>query len=278
MTGGFGGMGKSAEPPATAETTAAPQPAAEPAKPEGPTPEEIQAQIDQMLEEKTQALQKNIKQEYDQRIEEMQKQLQSAEDAAKERERRLAEAQAQAERDAQARRALQEQKEEQEQAAKPQEPAPAEGGAGDAKAGQTADAATQPQEKAGDVAQQLAQRQPAKAQQPVAKPAPEPKEPSVHPGDLVKPGPGVVQPQIITQARPVYPPVAARLNREATVDVQVLVDEHGRVIDAMISGNKARYGFDEAAVAAARKSVFRPANKDGVPVKMWTTIRFRFKR
>jgi TonB family protein len=140
------------------------------------------------------------------------------------------------------------------------------------------------QDKASDAAQQVAQRQqPARQQtrEPQSQtqtPVQQPREPAVKRGDLVKPGPGVVQPRVTRRARPVYPPVAARLNREASVDVQVLVDENGKVVDAMISGEKQRFGFDEAALDAARKSVFAPANKDGVAVKMWTTIRFEFRR
>ena len=282
VTGGFGGASRAAtEPAATTPPPAVAEP--EPAKPEGPTPDEIQAQIDQMLDEKTQALQKNIKQEYDQRIAEMQKQLQDAEKAAQEREKRLAEARAQADKEEQARKAR-EAREAEEQAA--QKTAPAEQEATDGASGGDQMAAagdgSASQEKAGDVAQQLAQRQQQPTEtrepEPQPKPQPKPKEPAVQRGDLVMPGPGVVQPRVTRQARPVYPPVAARLNREASVDVQVLVDENGKVIDAKVTGEKHKFGFDEAALDAARKSIFRPAAKDGVPVKMWTTIRFEFRR
>jgi len=277
LTGGFTGQKGTAD---TEQAAAAPPPVVtepEPAQPEGPTPEEIQAQIDQMLDEKTQALQKNIKQEYDQRIAEMQKQLQDAETAAQEREKRLAEARAQAAQEEQARKAR-EAREAEEQAAA--EPAPtaqattASAAQGDETAATGGGDASQ--EKAGDVAQQLAQR-PQPTEQ-TREPEPKPKEPAVKRGELVKPGPGVIQPRVTRQARPVYPTVAARLNREASVDVQVLVDENGKVLDAMIAGEKHRFGFDEAALDAARKSAFAPANKDGIPVKMWTTIRFEFKR
>ncbi len=274
MTGGFGKQAKEA----AAEAAATPPPAAaatEPAQPEGPTPDEIQAQIDQMLEEKTQALQKNIKQEYDQRIADMQKQLQDAESAAQEREKRLAEERAQAEKEEQARKAQVAREAQEQQAAK--EAAADDQTPEESQAAATSDGGAATQEKASDVAQQLAQRKtPAKPQP--AEPEPQPKEPAVHRGDLVKPGPGVIQPRVTRRGRPVYPAVAARLNREASVDVQVLVDENGKVVDAMIAGEKHKFGFDEAALEAARNSVFDPANKDGVPVKMWTTIRFAFKR
>ena len=57
----------------------------------------------------------------------------------------------------------------------------------------------------------------------------------------------------------------------------MLVDERGRVIDADRIGAKAGFGFDEAALDAAKRAVFQPATKDGVRVKMWTTLRVNFK-
>jgi outer membrane biosynthesis protein TonB len=37
-------------------------------------------------------------------------------------------------------------------------------------------------------------------------------------------------------------------------------------------------GFDEEALQAARSSAFEPATKFDVPVKMWSTMRFVFKK
>jgi TonB family protein len=286
LTDGFS-RGLGAETETQAETTAPPQPVPEPeptpAEPEGPSPDEIQDQINQMLEEKTEALQADIKQEYDQRIAEMQRQLAAAEEAAQEREQRLAEAE---ERRARERTAQAAEEPAAEPAAGQEEPA----GGGDRQASATPPAREQSGEPAGGStsggtpAGQQARSQPAKTQKPAEpaprepEPEPEPKEPTVQVGDLVKPGLGVTQPRVVKRAAPTYPPVAARLNREATVDVQVLVDENGRVVDARISGKRPRFGFDEAALDAARASVFAPAEKDGVRVKMWTTIRFVFTR
>jgi len=36
-------------------------------------------------------------------------------------------------------------------------------------------------------------------------------------------------------------------------------------------------GFNEAAIQAARGAVFKPATKDGVPVKAWARLRIPFK-
>jgi hypothetical protein len=37
-------------------------------------------------------------------------------------------------------------------------------------------------------------------------------------------------------------------------------------------------GFDRAALAAAESTSWRPATKDGVPVKMWSELRIAFRR
>jgi TonB family protein len=103
-------------------------------------------------------------------------------------------------------------------------------------------------------------------------------EPEVKRGQLVSPGPGVSQPRVTRRAQPAFPPAAARLNREATVDVRVLVDETGQVIEAEVEGRRAGMGFDEEALKAARSSTFQPATKFDVPVKMWTTLRFDFRQ
>jgi len=113
-----------------------------------------------------------------------------------------------------------------------------------------------------------------------ANPAPvqsAPRPQQVQVGDLVQVGPDVVAPKIVSQPEPRYPPAAQRLNRAATVDIKVLVDEKGRVIDSELLGAKAGFGFDESALDAARRAVFQPATKDGVRVKMWRTLRVNFK-
>ncbi|MFL6235013.1 MAG: energy transducer TonB, partial [Thermoanaerobaculia bacterium] len=115
-------------------------------------------------------------------------------------------------------------------------------------------------------------------------PAPAPAQPSAprpqvqtQTGDLVQPGAGVVAPKLQSNLDPRYPPAAKHLNRAAQVDIKVLVDERGKVLDADRIGAKAGFGFDEAAIDAARRAQFQPATKEGVKVKMWTTLRVNFR-
>jgi TonB family protein len=102
--------------------------------------------------------------------------------------------------------------------------------------------------------------------------------PQVRVGDLVSAlGPGIVPPQRQSELRAVYPRAAERLRRSATVDVRVLVDETGKVLQAERVGPTVGFGFDDAAIDAARRVKFQPATKDGIRVKMWTTLRVAFR-
>ena len=74
-----------------------------------------------------------------------------------------------------------------------------------------------------------------------------------------------------------YPEPARRLNKEATVRVRVLVDERGRAVRAEVAGEKAGFGFDEAARVAALRAVYKPGTVDGVPQQMETFVNVRFK-
>jgi TonB family protein len=72
--------------------------------------------------------------------------------------------------------------------------------------------------------------------------------------------------------------MARTLRVEGTVVVTVLVDENGQVQDVrMAEPIRQKVGLNEAALAAARAVRYKPAKKDGVPVKMWTRLRIPFK-
>lgn len=246
----------------------------EPEEDEGAEQDEIQNRIDALFEDRADAMEANIKAEYDQRIEEMQRELEEAQRAAdrarrEETDRREAEA---------ARRAAAAEEPEPEPEPAPtrtaSQPAPQDGGGSNDPSGSAAEPAdgTEAQEQAASTKQ--APAEPA----PPPPPAPEPTEPQVKRGELVSSGPGVSAPRLLHRASPDYPPVAARLGKEASVEVRVLVDENGEVIEAEVDGRKAGFGFDQEAVRAARASTFAPATKLEVPVKMWTTVRFVFRK
>jgi len=113
---------------------------------------------------------------------------------------------------------------------------------------------------------------------PAPTPAPTPTPPSVRRGELVELGPGVTPPALINIATPAYPPLARRLKVQGEVVVALLVDENGRVIDTRLDKPfPQEVGFNEAALQAGRSATFRPATKDGVPVKVWYPVRIPFK-
>jgi serine/threonine-protein kinase len=115
----------------------------------------------------------------------------------------------------------------------------------------------------------------AAAPAPPAAGAPSVKPPDAPParGDLVQPGPGVIPPQVARLTKPAYPVLARRLKKETTLSVRVLVDENGKVANAQIElGDASGLGFNEAAIEAAYKTTFKPATKNGVPVKMWARL------
>jgi TonB family protein len=260
--------------------TAAPPPAAVrpaaqsaalpgPAAPAGLTPEEIQAQIQQMFEAKQKEMEAQVQAKYDDRIKQLQQQLEES--------RRAAAAAAEPPRQPERSAPQQQEPPSETRLTQRTEPAAAPPQATPAQPTPSAPQPTAPSPQANEGEEKPAASSPAPANPAPVQSAPRP-QPQVQVGDLVQPGPGVVAPKRVSLPEPRYPPAAQRLNRAAQVDIRVLVDEKGRVLDAELLGAKAGFGFDEAALDAARRAVFQPAIKDGVRVKMWTTVRVNFQR
>ena len=248
-----------------------PEPAAEsstvPATDPGPSPEDLMKQIDRTINERTAAVEENLRSEYDKEIQALREQLTAAETAREaerqatlEAERKAAEAEAD-------RLAAESSAPELAEETPTATAAPAEGGGADLQqtsTGSPSSPAT-PTRNAGGEQSAAA---PGANQQPAEEP--------VRLGQLVTPGRGVVAPRVKSRPQPLFPMVAKRLRREADIDIEVLVDENGDVIDTRVNG-KAGYGFDEAAERAAQRTTFFPATKNGVRVKMWTSLRISFR-
>jgi TonB family protein len=100
-----------------------------------------------------------------------------------------------------------------------------------------------------------------------------PAEAEVSRGDLVGPGPGVVEPALLAPPHVNYSPLARQQRVSGRVVILVLVTEDGRAADARVQrGIGGRSGIDGAVLDAVRASRFRAATKNGVPVKMWRTV------
>jgi periplasmic protein TonB len=82
------------------------------------------------------------------------------------------------------------------------------------------------------------------------------------------------KPILIDLPAPVYPEMARNAEVEGTVQILVLVGKDGRVKDAR-AGEELPM-LREAALAAARQAVFRPALQQHRPVEVWVQMPMRF--
>jgi TonB family protein len=82
-------------------------------------------------------------------------------------------------------------------------------------------------------------------------------------------------PVLETRVEPRYPDAALAAGRSAVVLLELVLDEEGKVADAKVIA-PAGYGFDEAALEAAKQMRFRPGRADGKPVSVKVTWRMKF--
>ena len=95
--------------------------------------------------------------------------------------------------------------------------------------------------------------------------------------------------RLLRNVQPNYPAAARDEEIRARIEVEVQIDESGQVQDAQVrrrwrlsEGGTADpvsdldHGLEEAALSAARRSLFRPARSNGRPVTTRKTITFTF--
>ncbi|HLA79528.1 MAG TPA: TonB family protein [Vicinamibacteria bacterium] len=113
----------------------------------------------------------------------------------------------------------------------------------------------------------------------VPAPPPTTAAPAIRPGTLVNlSDSGVTPPAALNNPVLRYPPIAERQKIDGTVTLNVLVDEKGNVLDAQVTaGAGGKAGLNEAAVENVKQRKYRPATKEGVPVKVWITVAVQFK-
>jgi TonB family protein len=106
-----------------------------------------------------------------------------------------------------------------------------------------------------------------------------PPETTVELGQLVNVSDqGVIAPTVKRAVKQVYPPQALRQKVEGTVELNVLVDETGKVVDAqVVTAAGGNTGLNEAAVALVKKSMFHAPTKNGVPVKAWIPVKIDYR-
>lgn len=97
--------------------------------------------------------------------------------------------------------------------------------------------------------------------------------PAPHP--LLKPvSGGVLNGKALSLPTPVYPDVARRMRTEGVVQVEVVVDENGKVVSARALSGPGM--LREAAVKAASLAHFSPTKLSGMPVKVTGMINYNF--
>jgi protein TonB len=101
--------------------------------------------------------------------------------------------------------------------------------------------------------------------------------PTVHEGDVIEVGDLDTPPHLVRAVKPQYPPIAQRQRIEGTVLLTVLVNENGDVSDVRLLRGDNRFGFDDAAIRAARSTKFSSPIKDGKRVKTWFPLPFKFQ-
>lgn len=85
-------------------------------------------------------------------------------------------------------------------------------------------------------------------------------------------------PRLISNVAPEYPRVALERRAEAEIKMLVDVDEKGQVSEATVLEPKqpTEMGFEEAAILAAYRLAFQPAEIEGKPVAVQIVYTFRF--
>lgn len=83
-------------------------------------------------------------------------------------------------------------------------------------------------------------------------------------------------PEAITKVAPIYPESASKQGVEGTVVINALVGKDGRVKDTRVITSIPL--LDDAAMAAVRQLLFKPAMAKGAPVAVWVAVPVKFSR
>lgn len=119
----------------------------------------------------------------------------------------------------------------------------------------------------------------ARQEAPVAPPAPKRAygPPAEKMAGVLRPGPGVEMPVPLDLPRVRYPEAARGSGARVDVHLDILVDEQGKVVEAVVrDGDPGNLGFNEAAVRAALDTRFQPATRWDLPGKAWTELILEF--
>jgi protein TonB len=88
--------------------------------------------------------------------------------------------------------------------------------------------------------------------------------------------PAEVFPNCTYKPTPSYPQMAAQAGVEGTVTLWVYVSSNGNVSDVRLYNSSGVNSLDEAAQSAAWNTRWTPAQNNGIPVGVWTTLTYEF--
>ena len=88
--------------------------------------------------------------------------------------------------------------------------------------------------------------------------------------------PGVTNPAYKVKVKPKYPENAKKAQKEGEVLLQATIDEKGLPKDIVALTNLG-FGLEDAAIAALKKSTFRPAMKGDTPISKEVQIPYKFE-
>ena len=96
---------------------------------------------------------------------------------------------------------------------------------------------------------------------------------SAAPPAATKPTVRITEPMVVSQPPPAVPPELLDLARRLrlTSEIDVIINEHGTV-DNVVVTRSVNAAYDAAVVAAARAWRYRPATRDGVPIRSVKTV------
>ena len=102
--------------------------------------------------------------------------------------------------------------------------------------------------------------------------------PTAAAGASAAPAPALVPPKLRKDAQPEYPATALEQGLSASVLLEIDIDTAGLVQRASVAeaSQAPDQGFEEAALAAAKRLEFEPALEAGKPIAVTITFRFRF--
>ena len=84
-------------------------------------------------------------------------------------------------------------------------------------------------------------------------------------------------PKPIIPIEPVYPEIAQEAGIEGTIYIQFFIDNKGRVTEAWVLKGIPNTGLDESALAAVKKSRWKPAQQRDKKVGVWQTVPVKFE-